>query len=148
VEDVLQVVRIRLLNLLERQGVIEDRSELTLLDDGLAEREPALAQFAAAAVSGLPPTGPEQRQRPPVALRGEPGVRVTAPLCVTELGFSLHTATRAAATDTRGREALVRYALRPALAQERLQLFDSGLVRIALRRPFPDGWADVRLQFE
>jgi len=118
VADVLQVVRIRLLNLLERQGVIEDRSELALLDDGLAEREPALAQLAAAAVSGLPPAGPEQRQRPPVALHGEPGVRVTAPLCVTELGFSLHAATRAAATDTRGREALVRYALRPALAQE------------------------------
>ena len=42
----LQVVRIRLLNLLERQGVIEDRSELTLLDDDLAEREPALTQLA------------------------------------------------------------------------------------------------------
>ena len=56
VADVLQVIRIRLLNLLEPQGVIEDRSELTLLDDGLAEREPALAQLAAAAVSGLPPS--------------------------------------------------------------------------------------------
>ena len=44
VADVLQVVRIRLLHLLERKGVIEDRSELTLLDDDLAEREPALAQ--------------------------------------------------------------------------------------------------------
>ncbi len=89
--------------------------------------------------------GPAQRQRPPVALRGEPGVRVTAPLSVTELGFSLHAATRAAATDTRGREALVRYALRPALAQERLQLLDSGLVRIALRRPFRDGTVAVDL---
>jgi hypothetical protein len=145
VADVLQVIRIRLLNLLERRGVIEDRSELTLLDDDLAEREPALAQLAAAAVSGLPPAGPEQRQRPPVALRGEPGVRVTAPLCVTELGFSLHAATRAAAPDTHGRQALVRYALRPALAQERLQLLDSGLVRIALRRPFRDGTVAVDL---
>ncbi len=36
-----------------------------------------------------------------------------APLCVTELGFSLHAATRAAATDTRGCEALVRYAVHP-----------------------------------
>jgi transposase InsO family protein len=72
-------------------------------------------------------------------------VRVTAPLCVTELGFSLHAATRAAATDTRGYGALVRYALWPALAQERLQLLDSGLVRIAPRRPFRDGTVAVDL---
>ena len=70
---------------------------------------------------------------------------MAAPLCVTELGFSLHAATRAGAADQRGREALVRYALRPALAQERLQLLDSGLVRIALRRPFRDGTVAVDL---
>ena len=63
----------------------------------------------------------------------------TAPLCATELGFSLHAATRADSTDPRGREALLHYALRPALAQERLQLLPSGLVHIALRRPFRDG---------
>ena len=72
-------------------------------------------------------------------------MRVTAPLCATELGFSLHAATRADRTDARGREALVRYALRPALAQERLQLLPSGLVRIALRRPFRDGTVAVDL---
>jgi hypothetical protein len=36
-----------------RRGIIEPASELTLLDDGFAEREPALAQLADAAVSGL-----------------------------------------------------------------------------------------------
>ena len=139
VADLLQVIRVRVLGMLERRGVIEDRAELTLLDDGLAEREPALAQLAAAAVSGLAPAGPEQRQRPPIALRGQVGVEVAAPLCVAELGFSLHAATEAGADDERGREALVRYALRPPLAQERLSLLDSGLVRIELRRPFRDG---------
>ena len=64
---------------------------------------------------------------------------------MTELGFSLHAATRAAAADTRGREALVRYALRPAIAQERLQLLDSRLVRIAPRRPSRDGTVAVDL---
>jgi hypothetical protein len=108
VADLLQVIRVRLLKMLEHRGVIEDRAELTLLDDGLAEREPALAQLAAAAVSGLSPAGPEQRQRPPIALRGQLGVQVSAPLCVAELGFSLHAATRAHASDARGREALVR----------------------------------------
>jgi len=33
---------------------IESRQELVVLDDGFAEREPALARLAAAAVSGLP----------------------------------------------------------------------------------------------
>lgn len=145
VADLLQVIRVRVLGMLERRGVIEDRAELTLLDDGLAEREPALAQLAAAAVSGLAPAGPEQRQRPPIALRGQVGVEVAAPLCVAELGFSLHAATEAGADDERGREALVRYALRPPLAQERLSLLDSGLVRIELRRPFRDGTVAVDL---
>jgi SAM-dependent methyltransferase len=114
-------------------------SELTLLDDGFAEREPALAQVAAAAVSGLPPAGPELRRRPePVMLRGHPGVEVTAPLSVTELGFSLHAATRAGAQDACGREALCKYVLRPPLAQERLSLLPDGLVRITLRKPFRD----------
>jgi hypothetical protein len=59
VGDLLQVVRARVLAHLVRRGIIEPGSELTVLDDGFAEREPALAQLAAAAVSGLPvPSGP------------------------------------------------------------------------------------------
>lgn len=64
---------------------------------------------------------------------------MTAPLAAAELGFSLHAATTADADDERGREALVRYVLRPPIAHERLKLLDSGLVRIELRRPFGDG---------
>jgi hypothetical protein len=48
-----------------------------------------------AAVTGRLPAGPELRQRPPLTLRGQPGVEVTAPLSVAELGFSLHAATQA-----------------------------------------------------
>ena len=72
-------------------------------------------------------------------LRGHPGVEVTAPLSVTEFGFSLHAATHAGAEDARGREALCKYVLRPPLAQERLCLLPDGLVRITLRKPFRDG---------
>jgi len=145
VADLLQVIRVRVLGFLERRGVIEDRQQLTLLDDGFADREPALAQLAAAAVSGLAPAGPEQRQRPPIALRGQLGVQVAAPLSVAELGFSLHAATTASAEDVRAREALVRYALRPPLAQERLHILSDDLVRIELRRPFRDGTLAVDL---
>ena len=93
--DLLQVVRVRVLRYLARSGAIESKDELVLLDDGFCEREPALAQLAAAAVSGLSPAGPELRQGSTVRLRGHPGVEVSAPLSVTELGFSLHARTTA-----------------------------------------------------
>jgi hypothetical protein len=71
----MQVMRARILAHLARCGLIEVGSELTVLDDGLAEREPALAQLAAASVAGLLPAGPEARRRPaPVALRAHPGI--------------------------------------------------------------------------
>jgi hypothetical protein len=143
--DLLQVIRVRVVGYLERRGVIENQGELTVLDGDLREREPALAQLAAAAVSGLTPAGPEERRRPPIALRGQLGVQVSALLSVAELGFSLHAATCASADDARGREALVRYALRPPIAQERLHLLANDLVRIELRRPFRDGTVAVDL---
>lgn len=139
VADLLQVIRIRIVGWLARRGVIEDRVQLGVVDDPFAEREPALAALARASVSGLAPAGPERRKRPPIALCGQPGVEVVAPLSVTELGFSLHAATVVGAGDVAGREALCKYMLRPPIAQERLQLLDDGLVRIALRRPFRDG---------
>lgn len=140
VGDVLQVVRVRLVRLLERRGVLR-REAAALEDDEFTEREPVLAQLAAAAVTGLPPAGPEQRRRHPVeiVLRGRPGVVATAPLCVAELGFSLHAATRAGALDERGREALIRYVLRPPIAGERLRSLPDGNVRIELKKPFRDG---------
>jgi hypothetical protein len=152
--DVLQVIRVRILKYLQRRGVVvlrpllgvvESRHELTLLDNDFADREPALAQLAAAAVTGLMPAGPDLRQRQPVALRGQPGVEVNAPLSVTEMGFFLHAATTAGAYNARGREALVRYALRPPIAQERLRLLPDGLVRIELKRPFSDGTVAIDL---
>jgi hypothetical protein len=151
VADLLQVIRVRVLAYLEKQGVIESRAELLLLDDGFAEREPALAQLAAASVSGLGPAGPERRNqrdaaRPPlepVCLRGEPGVAVAAPLSVAELGFSLHARTTARADDLRGKEQLIKYVLRPPVAQERLELLPDELVRVTLKRPFKDGTVAV-----
>ena len=106
-----------MLRFLEKAGIIESRAELMLLDDGFAEREPALAQLAAASVSGIAPAGPELRHRTAderILLRGAPSVTVSAPLSVAEVGFSLHTRTTASADDTRGKEQLVKCALRPA----------------------------------
>jgi Putative transposase len=114
-------------------------------DDGLAEREPALAALARASVSGLAPAGPERRARQPVALHGQPGALLKSGLNVTELGFSLHAATVVGAHDRAGREALCKYVLRPPIAAEHVQLLDDGLVRLALKRPFKDGTVAVDL---
>jgi len=100
VADVLQIARARILRYLERRGVIriDVDAEVLRVDDDLAERDPSLAQLAAAAVSGLAPAGPEPRRRPvELVFDGRPGVVITAPLSVREAGFSLHGATHAGA---------------------------------------------------
>src|SRR5690606_16420948 len=140
VADVLQIARVRILRYLERRGVVQVDEESTRLHDELSEREPALAQLARAAVSGLAPAGPELRRRPvELAFRGRPGVVIEAKLSVRDHGFSLHAATRAGAEDEAGREALLKYVLRPPIASERVQCGPDGLVRIALKKPFSDG---------
>ena len=46
----------------------------------------------------------------------------------------MHAATRAGALDVAGREKLLRYVLRPPIAQERVEPQKDGLVRITLKR--------------
>jgi hypothetical protein len=49
---------------------------------------------------------------------------------------------RAGALDSRGREALLKYVLRPPIANDRLGSGPGGLVRLTLKKPFADGtWA-------
>jgi hypothetical protein len=72
-------------------------------------------------------------------------VVIDAPLSVREAGFSLHAATRAGPADEQGREALLKYILRPPLASGRLLPGPDGLVRIALKKPFSDGTVAVDL---
>ena len=57
-----------------------------------------------------------------MSLRGDPDVNVISPLCASSMGFTLHAATTVSAYDTRAREALAHYVMRPPLAQERLHL--------------------------
>jgi hypothetical protein len=102
----------------------------------------AAGQLEASAVSGqVPPAGPQW-------LRGlralEPsGLAYDKPLCASLDGFTLHAATRAGARDTAGREALLRYVLRPPVAQERIEPQKDGLVAITLKRAYADGTVAV-----
>src|SRR5450759_1353107 len=175
VADLLSVIRARLLRYLVRRHVVEvacgacrlgrQRSvaggygnpsrvpinteaegETRFLADDLAEREPALAQLAAAAVSGLPLAGPELRRKPlTVVLPAATCPKVVRPLCVEDGGFSLHAATRAGAEDDVGRTNLFNYVLRPPIAQEHVTLTADGLVAIQLKKPFRDGTVSVEM---
>jgi len=125
VAEVLAKARRRIERVLARAAEREgDESELALLTS----------------VSGTPPAGPALR-RGAVAPAPTPETK----LCVSDEGFNLHAATTAGAQDTRGREALLRYILRPPVAQERVVQGPDGLVRIALKKPFSDGTVAIDL---
>jgi len=51
--------------------------------------------------------------------------------------------TRAGGIDAEGREALLRYVLRPPIAQERVEQRPDGLVRITLKKAYADGTVAV-----
>lgn len=120
VADVLQITKARVLKALARRGVVRVSPEVLGVDDALANRDPVLAQLAAAAVAGLPPAGPAERKREPVAFATGGGLEIVGDLVVQDCGFNLHAKTRAGAADDEARAHLLRYVLRPPLAQDRL----------------------------
>ena len=100
------------------------------------------SNLGASAVSGqAPPAGPQWVRGlaplEPHALAND------KPLCVSLDGFTLHAATRAGGLDATGREALLRYVLRPPIAQERLEQRPDGLVRITLKKAYAFGTVAV-----
>jgi hypothetical protein len=94
--------------------------------------------LAASAVFGqAPPAGPQWVSR--LAPLEPQALAYAKPLCASLDGFTLHAATRAGALDSGGREALLRYVLRPPVAQERVEQRPDGLVRITLKKAYNDG---------
>ncbi len=140
VGEVLETACTRVLKLLRRRGLLVDGAI-----EPRTEADEELSSLAVSAVSGRsPPAGPEWRRRmlPPLAPEA---LHFDKPLCASKDGFTLHAATHAGALDLVGREALCKYILRPAVAQERITHGPDGLVRIALKRPFADGTVAVDL---
>ena len=94
--------------------------------------------LAASGVSGrAPPAGPQWVSR--LAPLEPHALAYDKPLCASLDKFTLHAATRAGALDPAAREALLRYVLRPAVAQERVEQRADGLVRITLKKAYADG---------
>jgi hypothetical protein len=140
VGEVLETICRRVFKLLGRRKLLVEGAI-----EAEADAEEGVGSLAASAVSGQsPPAGPEWRRRmlPPLVRQG---LHFDKPLCGSKDGFTLHAATRAGALDSVGREALCKYVLRPAVAQERISHGPDGLVRIALKKPFADGTVAVDL---
>ena len=136
VGDVLERVVRRIEQHLRRRGLLR-----TFEGEPGAEGDPE-DNLAASAVSGqTPPAGPQWRSG--LAPLEPHALAYDKPLCASLDGFTLHAATRAGALDPGGREALLRYVLRPPLAQERLELRPDGLVRITLKKAYADGTVAV-----
>ena len=116
VADVVQITKARVLKALKRRGVVRVCPDALEVDDALANRDPVLAQLATAAVAGLPPAGPAERKREPLALVTGGGLEIVGDLVVQDCGFNLHAKTYAGAVDDDARARLLRYVLRPRFA--------------------------------
>ncbi len=105
--------------------------------DGELTLEQGHAALCASAASGKsPPAGPEfRRKTTPLVPLASKALSFVKPLCASLDDFTLHAATRVGGLDTRARESLIKYVLRPPVAQERVTAGPDGLVRIALKRP-------------
>jgi len=126
----------RMMRYLRRHGLLE------LERGALEEEDEPEAALCASAVSGRePPAGPQwfRGLLPP----SPSALAYDKPLCASIDGFTLHAATHAGALNVAAREALMRYVLRPPIAQERVELQDDGLVRLSLKRAFADGTVAV-----
>lgn len=137
VAEVLERTRDQIHRYLRRRGLLIE-------DDEDAHEPDGLERLAASAASGAtPPAGPEFR-RGALPL-GHQELTYARPLSVALDGFTLHAATHAGGADAEGREALLKYILRPPIAQERVTRGPDGLVRIVLKKPFKDGTVAVDL---
>ena len=123
------------------QGVSGDGDDGGMLDEW-ADEAPVLAGLAAASVQGRVALGSQAGAR--VRRRGHPLAGATepsglGPCHARHNGFDLHAGLCVPADQRDRLDRICRYALRPPVAHDRLQLTDDGQVRLELRRPWADG---------
>ncbi len=153
--DVKQVVARasrRILRYLQRRQVVTlvaapgDGEVTGVGDEAMGEEDPLLARLLAAATAGAPPAGWAHKRKPVrIVLDADDQPVAKGTLCAANAGFSLHAATRVAASDKEGRARLCRYILRPPFANDRLSILPGGDVRLAFKKPWSDGTAAVEL---
>jgi len=137
----LVTVATRLQRLMTRRGIV-DGSDSVDWWDPFADDAPTLAGLAAASVRGVAALGP--RAGRPVRRWGDDGLErrpndAPRPWHARVRSFDLHAAVTVPARARERLERMCRYALRPAVGQERLRLSREGQVELDLRRRWADG---------
>jgi Putative transposase len=140
VARLLVTIRIRIIRLLRRRGLIGEDADPTAVDS-LETASSALAGIIGASIRGRTALGRRPGRRV-LRLGSDPDaswVTSTAARQAHLDGFDLHANVAVGAQDREGVEKLCRSLLRPPLAQRRLQLTDDGRVLMELHRPWSDG---------
>ncbi len=126
--------------MLARRGITDGRDGVDV-PDPWSEETPALAGLAAASVRGVRALG--SRAGRPVRRWGDaidlPDPPAFGRWHARRDGFDLHAGISVPATARDRLERLCRYALRPPLGQDRLQIMPEGQVVLELRRRWTDG---------
>ena len=143
VAEVLATAVPRIVALLARRGYGDDDGEAP---DGFREDAPALAGMAAAAVQGTTAMGARAgvRTRRCGEALDHTGVNPLPRCHARQDGFDLEAGVRVGADQRARLERLVRYVLRPPVADERLRILDDGDVLLALERRWSDGTTHLR----
>ena len=140
VAEVLATIVAGVRRLLVRRGLADD-DEHAGSADAWVETEPTLAGIAAASVEGRVALGPRAGRR--IRRRGDPPEEAESggprPCHARQDGFDLHAVVRIRAGCRDRLERVIRYALRPPIAADRLRLTPEGQVLLALKRRWADG---------
>jgi hypothetical protein len=140
VGGVLAKIYMRVQRLLRRRGFDADYADTSRTDPAV-EESPVLAGISGASIQGRIALGPRAGAR--VWRIGDepdaPWLLSSAPRHAHIAGFDLHANVAVPAADRARLEQLCRYLLRPAVAQDRLQLMGDGRVLLTLKAAWRDG---------
>jgi hypothetical protein len=140
----LRTIERRVGRVLAKRG-IGDGSDGADTPDPLADEAPALAGLAAASAGGVIALGPRAgaRLRRWGRERDDASDPIRSPWRARLNGFDLHAGIAVPGTARDRLERLCRYALRPAVGQQRLAIVAGGAVSLELRHPWRDGTTHI-----
>jgi len=152
IAEVLATVRAKVTTLARRHGIYLGSDPEFACDEPepLFEDMPALAACYDASITRRTAFGQSSEGRRAVTRIGgdpqAPWISPDRPRHAQHGGFDLHAGEVVAGSDRQGREQLLRYCARPAIAQDRLALTADGRVSLQLKRPYYDGTTNIEFE--
>jgi len=152
VAEVLATASAKIIDLARRHGIELGGDPAFACDEPepLFEDMPALAACYDASITRRTAFGQSSGARRPVTRIGgdpqAPWISPDRPRHAQHGGFDLHAGEAVPGSDRQGREQLLRYCARPAIAQDRLALTAEGKVSLQLRRPYYDGTTSIEYE--